>query len=187
MIELALFLKWLRSGGFFGESLGHVITLCGQILVSSTGGDFLFFLSFLSFFACVCVVCWRREEEGVCTFQTSPCAPSNLAQWALSHSPATGLARNISTQRAENVAAEVRRRVISAAGLRGDAAGALLAGLYGYLETSDCICVWEVIGGTSLFRRCFPSSGKGPCSCTRRGMRLLTTRLTSCADGSQSS
>ena len=32
-------LKWVRSKGFFGEPLGHVITLCGQILVSRTDDD----------------------------------------------------------------------------------------------------------------------------------------------------
>ena len=45
----------------FGEPLGHVITLRGQILVSRTF-SFVFFF----FFACV-----GGGEEGVCTFKTS--------------------------------------------------------------------------------------------------------------------
>ena len=64
-----LVLKMGKIRRLFGEPLGNVITLCGQTLVSSAGGDFFF----------LCVVCWRRGEEGVCTFKTSPCVPAPRA------------------------------------------------------------------------------------------------------------
>ena len=51
----------------FGEPLGHVITLCGQILVSRTGDD---------------LPPPRRvsiQNVPVCRFKTSPCVPAPRA------------------------------------------------------------------------------------------------------------
>ena len=64
----------------FGEPLGHVITLRGQILVSRTDGDFFLF-SFVFF--CVCVWCVGGGEEGVSTFKTpSVCRFKNVSVFA---------------------------------------------------------------------------------------------------------
>ena len=49
--------RWERSKSFFGEPLKHVITVCGQNLVSKTDDDPL---------------------PPVCGFKTSPCARSNV-------------------------------------------------------------------------------------------------------------
>ena len=66
-------LKMGKIRRLFGEPLVHVITLCGQILVKAVLAVISsFFLSFLSFFLRVCVVCWRRGEEGVCTCVLAP-------------------------------------------------------------------------------------------------------------------
>ena len=51
----------------FGEPLGHVITLRGQILVSRTDDDFFLF-SFVFFL--LCVWCVGGGRKGVSTFKT---------------------------------------------------------------------------------------------------------------------
>ena len=67
MIELALFSKWVRSGGYL-VNLGK-FWLAVLAVISS------FSLSFLSFFFFACV--WFGVgEEGVCTFKTSSCVPA---------------------------------------------------------------------------------------------------------------
>ena len=68
MIELALFSKWVRSGGYL-VNLGK-FWLAVLAVISS------FSLSFLSFFSRVCGL---EGEEGVCTFKTSPCVPAPRA------------------------------------------------------------------------------------------------------------
>ena len=69
----------------FGEPLGHVITLRGQILVSRTDDDFFLF-SFVFFFCCVCGVleeggraCLRSKRPPCVDSKTSPCMPAPRA------------------------------------------------------------------------------------------------------------
>ena len=69
----------------FGEPLGHVKTVRGQILVSRTDDDFLFSFFFTLFFA-VCGaleeggrVCLRSKRPPCVDSKTSPCMPATRA------------------------------------------------------------------------------------------------------------
>ena len=70
VLDLFSNFQWVRSKGFFGEPLGHVITLRGQILVSRIGGEPLPPASPTRV---------SIQNASVCTFKTSRWMPAPRA------------------------------------------------------------------------------------------------------------
>ena len=66
MIELALFSKWVRSGGYLVNLWCTCQPFVGKFWLAVLAVISSFSLSFLSFFSRVCGL---EGEEGVCTFK----------------------------------------------------------------------------------------------------------------------